>query len=190
MDEGRDDFQIVRQVLQGDRDAYAQLVRAYHPRVRSVCISMLLSPQEADDAAQDVFVKAFTALRQYKKNISFAAWLHRIASNHCLDLLRKRKRQKTDSLDGLIEAKGESESLDVLHAPNDALSEGSEQATLAMQVLSRMPEDQRRILTLREVDGLRYDEISAVLRCSLDAVKARLRRARARLQEEARHFLK
>jgi RNA polymerase sigma-70 factor (ECF subfamily) len=147
---------------------------------------MLLGRQEADDAAQDVFIKAFNALHQYKRNVSFPAWLHRIASNHCLDILRKRKRQKTDSLDALIDSKGEPEAVAVPQANHEGVSE---ETAMAMNVLGTLSEDQRQILILRELDGLRYDEISVVMHCSLDAVKARLRRARIQLQEKARHFL-
>ena len=78
---------------------------------------MLLNREEADDAAQDVFVKAFASLRQYKRNVSFPAWLHRIASNHCLDILRKRKRQKTDSLDSLMDQTDEHAKMEFAEKP-------------------------------------------------------------------------
>jgi RNA polymerase sigma-70 factor (ECF subfamily) len=152
---------------------------------------MLLDAAEADDAAQEVFVKAFASLRQYKRDLSFAAWLYRIASNTCLDLLRKRKRQKTDSLDGLVDQQGDHfEGLASRGADSgDSILEKEDRLKMALRVLSYLSADQRQILVLREVDGLRYDEIASILHCSLDAVKARLRRARLQMQERARHFL-
>jgi RNA polymerase sigma-70 factor (ECF subfamily) len=151
---------------------------------------MLMDAAEADDAAQEVFVKAFASLRQYKKDLSFSAWLYRIASNTCLDLLRKRKRQKTDSLDSLVDQHGDH--FDGL-APKIGEQAGSvfekqESLTTALKILSGLSPEQRQILILREVDGLSYDQIGSILRCSLDAVKARLRRARVELQQRARHY--
>jgi RNA polymerase sigma-70 factor, ECF subfamily len=160
--------------------------------VRGVCLSMLLSREEADDAAQEVFVKAFVSLKQYKRNVSFPAWLHRIASNHCLDILRKRKRQKTDSLDGMMDQTDEHAKIEFAEKPETPYikPEDQENLKLALQLLATLPEGERQILIMRELDGLRYEEISTTLQCSLDAVKSRLRRARLHLQDKARHFLK
>ena len=183
-----EDFQIIQVVLKGNHEAYAELVRAYHARVRSHCLSMLLDQSESEDAAQETFLKAFTSLHQYKKDLSFPAWLHRIASNHCLDVLRKRKRQRTDSLDTLMDQKGDNlDSLEV-EGSGGAWVEKAEKLNLAFKALSCLTVEQRQILFLRDVDGLRYDQIGSVLQCSLDAVKARLRRARQRLIEKARHL--
>jgi RNA polymerase sigma-70 factor (ECF subfamily) len=187
-----EDFEIVQAVLAGDREAFADLVRAYESRVRRLCLSYLLGPAEAEDAAQEVFVKAFASLDQYTHNRSFLAWLYRIAANHCLDQLRKRKRQRTDSLDNLVEQHGDHLRPLAGEAGMDSLDSSAEREdrlAMALQALSELPADQRQILVLRELDGLSYVEISSVLRCSLDAVKARLRRARQRLQERARHFM-
>ncbi len=149
---------------------------------------MLLDGAEAEDAAQEAFLKAFSFLGQYKKDISFPAWLHRIASNHCLDVLRKRKRQKTDSLDGLMDQKGDSLNIPEVQDSGGMDRAKAEKLQVALQALSCLTTEQRQILLLREVDRLPYHQIGFVLGCSLDAVKARLRRARQRLQEKARHF--
>jgi RNA polymerase sigma-70 factor (ECF subfamily) len=178
-------------VLQGDREAYAEIVRAHHPRVLSHCLSMLLDKAEADDAAQDVFLKAFSALHTYTRDLSLGAWLYRIASNHCLDVLRKKKRQKTDSLDNLLEQRREhaEDSLPGASDSSEMLSDRADKLKLALQALSLLPWEQRQILVLRELDELSYEQICSFLGCSLDAVKARLRRARQNLQQQARHFL-
>jgi RNA polymerase sigma-70 factor, ECF subfamily len=176
-----EDFKIVQTVLGGDREAYAELVRAYHPAVLNTCRSLLLSPAEAEDAAQETFLKAYASLSQYKENHSFPAWLHRIASNHCLDILRKKKRQKTDSLDALLETGGEP-------LPPLSSEDGDENTQLALKALSSLPPEQRQILALRELDDLSYEQIADVLKCSIDAVKTRLYRARNSLQKKAQHF--
>jgi len=184
------EIQTIHAVLNGDRQAYEALVHAYHPHVRSACMAILLNRDEADDAAQDVFIKAYVALRQYRRDVSFGAWLHRIASNHCLDVLRKKKRQRTDSLDGLMSHDGEQGALE-WPEPRETSAPGErrEQTALALKALHSLAPGEREILVLREIEDMSYEDIGKALHCSLDAVKSRLRRARLRLQEKARHYL-
>jgi RNA polymerase sigma-70 factor (ECF subfamily) len=155
-----------------------------------LCLSFLLSLAEAEDAAQEAFLKGFVSINSYKEDISFQAWMSRIASNHCLDLLRKRKRQKTDSLDGFLEHSEESADWapQTTDEPSAYQMDAREKSAFALKALSELSASQRQILALRELDGLRYDEIAKVLGCTLDGVKARLRRAREALQARARHF--
>jgi RNA polymerase sigma-70 factor (ECF subfamily) len=176
------DFKTVQAVLAGDTEAYADLVRAYQTTVLNLCRTMLLSQAEAEDAAQETFLKAYSALKQYKDDVSFPAWLCRIASNYCLDVLRKKKRQKTDSLETLAEAGVE------LAQPSDTLGDTQENTRIAIQALESLPPDQRQILALRELDQLSYEQIAEVLKCSIDAVKTRLYRARNSLLKKAQHF--
>jgi RNA polymerase sigma-70 factor (ECF subfamily) len=186
-----DEFKIIQNVLEGDHEAYAELVRLYHGRILSLCLSILLDRAEAEDAAQEAFVKAFASLKRYARTASFSSWLYRIASNHCLDLLRKKKRQKTDSLDGLVDLKGDTfnASPEMVFKGGESAAEKQETLDVAMRLLATLSPDHRQVLVLREVDGLTYEEISSVTQCSLDAVKSRLRRARQQLHEKARHFL-
>lgn len=186
-----EDLEIVRAVLAGDREAYADLVRAHQARVRGLCLSLLLNATEADDAAQDVFIKAYESLSKFRHDSSFSTWLCRIASNHCLDLLRKKSRHKTDSLDALLEQKGEQIRRLLVTAqeiPDSSEALHGEKTELIQKVLGALPMDHREILILREAQGLSYEEIGSILGCSLDAVKARLRRARQRMEEKFRHF--
>ncbi len=149
-------------------------MRAHHGRVIRLCQLLLSNPTEAEDAAQDVFVKAYSSFSNFRGASSFSTWINRIAYNHCMDLLRRRRRERTESLEQTPENE-----LPVQPLP----SESSE------ELLQALRPEYREILALREVAGLRYDEIAASLKCSLDSVKARLRRAREELQEKARHFL-
>ena len=151
------------------------------------CLSMLQNHSEAEEAAQDIFIKAYQYLPKFKGNSSFSTWLYRITTNHCLDQLRKRNRRRTFSLDALIEEEGDR--IHGLFSTTAVAASQMEQRDLAGKILSTLPEDYRTILTLREADGLEYQEIADVLNCSLDAVKGRLSRARKTLQENLRHFL-
>ena len=174
-------------IRSGQTEAYGDLVRQYHKKVMGYCLSMLSNHTDAEEAAQDIFVKVYHSLPKFKGDSSFSTWLYRITTNHCLDVLRKRTRRKTTSLDALVEQDGDR--IHGLFSTAEVAATRLENRQLVDKILSTLPEDYRTILTLREADGLEYTEIAAVLNCSLDAVKGRLARARKQLQENLRHFL-
>jgi RNA polymerase sigma-70 factor, ECF subfamily len=147
------------------RSEFEAVVREHHAKILALCLSILRDRASAEDAAQDAFLKAYRAFDKFQGKAALSTWLYRIATNRCLDLLRERARRKTEPL---AEAGKEEGS-------------GLETADL----LSRLPDEQRAALALREVQGLSYEEIADALGCSVDAVKGRLKRAR----ESLRHFL-
>ena len=184
----QEDTETVQRVRAGDSEAYAALVRRYHTRVYQLCYGMLGASDKADDAAQDVFVKAFSRLSQFRGDAAFSTWLYRMTSNHCLDLLRARTRHKTDSWDQLLETQGERiEAL--LQAPTPPEGPSDELKETVNALLAELKPEYRTVLTLREMQGLTYEEIARVLDTSLDSVKARLKRARQQLGEKLRHVL-
>ena len=180
------DPELVAHVLSGRREDYAELVRRHHAAVLTLCRSLLADDALADDAAQEAFLKAYRSLAGFQGGAAFGTWLYRIASNHCLDLRRRRARRPTESLDSLRE--DDPARVERLLREPDAAGAAAEAKDLVERVLSRIPEDYRAILTLREVQGLSYQELMEVLGCTLDSVKARLRRAREALERELRHF--
>ena len=181
------DKELIQKILAGQQEFYGDLVRQYHKKVMGYCLSMLSNRTEAEEAAQDVFVKAYRALERFKGDSSFSTWLYRITANHCLDVLRKRNRRKTISWEGLVEQEGEQ--IHRLFATSHTGESLAENRELIDKILATLPSDYRTILTLRESNGLEYQEIAEVLGCSLDAVKGRLARARKQLQVNLRHFL-
>jgi len=162
-------------------------VRKYQGRILQLCASILSDPYEAEDAAQEIFIKAYQSLSKFRGTSSFSTWLYRIATNHCRDLLRKKSRRRTESWEALVEREGD-QLIRVLSAPHDPILT-QEDTDLIKRLLSCLSPEYRMILTLREIQGLCYQEIAAVMHCSLDSVKARLRRARQDLKEKLRHFL-
>lgn len=182
-----DDFESISRIRSGDREAYTELIRRNHAAVMGLCLSMLNNRPQAEDAAQDIFIKAYRSLDKFREDSSFSTWLYRIASNHCLDLLRQRSRERADSLENLLDKEGDRAQRLFFAEPPAVLA--PEDADLIERALSRLPPDYRLILTLREVQGLNYKELAEALECSLDAVKARLKRARRSLEEMGRHIL-
>ncbi len=167
-----------------DDAEFEGLVRAHAPRVRALCASVLQDATEADDAAQDAFLKAHRSLSGFTGGSTFATWVHRIAVNVCLDRLRAAARRRADSLEALSER--DAASLRVLTEPSAAGA--LEDRDLAERLLSRLTPEGRLAFTLCERDGLSYAEIAQAMSCSVDSVKARIKRARAELLEASRHF--
>lgn len=147
----------------------------------------MLGSSAAEDAAQEVFLKAYDRLKDFRRDSAFSTWLYRVASNHCLDALRREGRRRSESLEELTER--EAPSLQrLLVDPQDSVR-SFEDAELVRAVLGRLPEDYRLILTLREMEGMEYKELMAALGCSMDSVKAKLQRARKLFRETLRHIL-
>jgi RNA polymerase sigma-70 factor, ECF subfamily len=185
-DDNLQDWEIVAEVRAGNLQAFGELIRRYQVKVRGYCFQMLVDRDLAEDAAQDIFFKAYRSLKTLKSDVAFSTWLYRITRNHCLDQLRKNARQAVESWEALLEQEGDR--LQVLinrPAGSGAVIEDRE---LISKLLSCLPEAYREVIILREVQGLTYSEISKILDCSLDSVKARLRRARQELSERIRHF--
>jgi len=120
----------------------------------------------AEDAAQEVFLKAYCGLKSYRGDAAFPTWIYGIAFRHCADVLRSRGRRPTESLP------------DDLPDPLSSSAVSFESGERLRKLLGALSAEDRNVLVLREVEGLTYEETARVLDCSLDAVKSRLRRAR------------
>ncbi len=179
------DSEIIGQVLSGNRDAYAELVRRYQARTIRLCASLLKNEKDAEDAAQEAFIRAYQSLDSFRQTSSFYTWLYRIATNHCLSLLRNKSAKSTESLDALLENEGDG--VERLLSSAD-FRRSLEARELTTKLLGALRPNYRAILVLREAEGLSYEEIGQVLSCSVDSVKAQLRRARMEIDEKLRHF--
>ncbi len=181
------DQDLVARAQKGEQDAYGELVRRHHAPILVLCVSMLGDREEADDAAQEAFVKAYRSLSRFQRDCAFSTWMYRIASNHCLDRLRRRARERSESLEAVLEAGGDAAEAVMPALPS--ATQALEDADLVERALACLPPDYRLILTLRETQGLDYHELTQTLDCSLDAVKTRLKRARRLFEEKVRHLL-
>jgi RNA polymerase sigma-70 factor, ECF subfamily len=179
----RDD-ELIERILSGERQVYAELVRRYHPPILRLCLGILRDRALADDMCQEVFIKAYERLASFRGQSAFSTWLYRIATNHCLEALRRRKRERSESLDALLEAHQPVAGMEAPSRPERIL----ENADFARRVLRTLPEEYQTVLILREGEGLSYEEIAKTMNCSLDSVKARLKRARRQLEETLRHL--
>lgn len=167
---------IIARVLTGQREAFAGLVDRYKNSVYAICHRYLGEADEARDAAQAAFVKAFEHLGSFDRTQPFAPWLYRIASNGCLDRLRRRSR--TTAL-----AEGEAEQVaDSAPTPEEAALQ-QEAVARVRRAVADLPEPYRQLVVLAHFEGKSYNEIVTLTGSSLTIVKNRLYRARLMLKE-------
>lgn len=175
---------LVRRAQNGDLDAFEALLRAHEKSVYNLALRMTGSPEDAEDMAQEAFLKLWRALPDFRWECKFSVWLYRIVSNVCLDLLRRQSRRPSVSL-SVEDEDGEVSELEI---PDERLSpEHLLEQKLTREAVQRglalLPDEQRQILLLRELQGLSYEEIGAALSLEPGTVKSRLFRARKRLAD-------
>ena len=177
-----EELAVIRRVQQGDVDAFETLVTAYEKNVYNLALRMTGNREDAQDMAQEAFIKAYNSLPGFRGDSKFSVWLYRIVSNVCLDFLRRQKRRPASSL-SVEDDEGEETQLDVadLSQSPEVLLEQKLTREAVRRGLDQLPEEQRQILLLREIQGLSYEEIGQTLGLEAGTVKSRIFRARKRL---------
>ncbi len=176
---------LIHRALQGDQKAYEELMAKYRGSVLNLVQRMIDSRQEAEDIVQETFIKAFQALTSFNEEYAFSTWLFKIATNHCIDVLRKRKLQ-TFSLDRPVRTKdGEvhRDFADRSYSP-DQDAETAEHTRLILQAIEELPEKYRTVINLRHREDCSYEEIAELLHIPIGTVKARIFRAREMLKKK------
>jgi RNA polymerase sigma factor (sigma-70 family) len=175
---------LVASAQRGDVEDFNALVRLDEGRVYNLCYRMLGDPDSAADAAQDAFFSAFRNLRGFRGG-SFRSWMLRIATNICYDALRARKRRPAISLDIDADEDDDASPLqiaDTAESPID-FALRRELATAIQHGLGALPDEQRLILILSDIEGLAYEEIAQITNTNIGTVKSRLSRGRSRLRD-------
>lgn len=173
------DTGIVKEVLGGDRDRFRLLVERYERAVFTLCLRMVRNRQDAEDCTQTAFVKAYAALASFRPDSSFKKWIYRIASNACIDALRRSSSRVAVSIDS------DGVRTDLPEGGLDPRQRASlSELRDVMEAALRMLDDKYRLpLTLFHMEGLECKEISAMLCLRVATVKTRIRRGRLMLRE-------
>ncbi len=168
----------VRQAQAGNPQAFSRLVEAYQRPVYNLTYRMLGNPQEAEDAAQETFLRAYARLRQYDANHKFSTWVLSIANHHCIDRLRKRRTTQISIDDNPVLQNLEEDSLQ----PEDVLL-NNEQAGELQALLNRLEPEYRTPLVLRYWEDYSYEQIAETMDLTVAAVKSRLFRGRKQMAD-------
>lgn len=181
MIEERDDKELIAAHLAGDRHAFDRIVERYEQRVWAVCLRMCGDPDDARDAAQDTFVIAYRAIASFRGDAQLSTWLHRVAVNASLDVLRKKGRNKAQPAEDIPEVPSD-------EPGPDEQAIRSSRAAAVHAALARLSDEHRTVIVLHDLQGLQYPEVAQALDVPVGTVKSRLHRARADLARLLGHL--
>ena len=174
--------QWVDAAREGDQEAFAALVHLYEKRVFALTLRMCKHPEDAAEAAQEAFLAAWQGLKFFRGESSFSTWLYRLASNACVDLLRREGRHRAAAGPSLNDEETGVDAPDPAPTPHQSL-EQKELRELIDKGLQSLSPDHRQVLILRELHQLSYDEIADTLELDVGTVKSRISRGRKQLQK-------
>jgi RNA polymerase sigma-70 factor (ECF subfamily) len=175
------DEKLVARTLAGDRNAFRALIERHYNTIFRLCRSILRNAEDAEDATQEVFLRAYDALGQFQGRGAFGAWLRRLTLNHCLNRMQSASAKasaRSFSIDLVVETLPATFAAD----PEESLLR-REERTRIQQELNMLPPQQRAAMALRLLEGLSYEEIAEMMGVPVNSVRSWLHRGRARLRE-------
>jgi len=181
--------EVVTRILNGDMRAFELLVKQYEKLVFYVTFRLVKEQQAAEDICQEVFIKVYESVHQFKGESAFSTWLYRIAVTKSLEMIRNRKRKKRFAfITGLF-----GDSNELRHDPPDFVHPGvqldnREKASVLFKAIEKLPENQRIAFTLHKVEGVPYQEISEIMKITVSAVESLIHRAKANLRKWLEDF--
>ena len=177
-----DELKLIERVGKGDRRAFEKLVKLHEKNVYNLALKLLKNREDALDAAQEAFLKAWISIKSFRGDSKFSAWLYRLTYNTCLDFLRKAKKGEIISLTSEDEDESIRDVKDDAPTPEEHVQREELRQTVRDAVNS-LPEEYRQLIIMREFAGLTYAEIADAAGISEGTVKSRLSRARIKLAE-------
>lgn len=179
----------INEVRKGDHNAFGEIVEIYKDRIYQLCYRMLGNAHEAEDIAQEAFIRAYVNIERYNINRKFSTWLYRIATNLCIDRIRKKKPDYfldaevagTDGLNLYSQVKSKEMS------PDEKVAKMELQEIIQMEIL-KLPEKYCSVILLKYIEELSLKEISEVLDLPIGTVKTRIHRGREALRKQLRNI--
>lgn len=182
-----DEKKLIELFKKGDRNAFNELVLKYQNTVMNIAFGMLSVREDAEDAAQEVFLKIYKNISAFNENSALSTWIYRITVNTCNDILRKRIKGKTVSIYPDNDDESEMVIPDTSHTPEEA-AQASEIRRQLLDAIAGLREEYRTVITLFDLEGMSYDEISKIVNIPVGTVKSRLSRARGQLRKNLEHL--
>lgn len=183
------DQQLVERVQKGDKRAYDLLVLKYQHKILAL-VSRFVSPSEVEDVAQEAFIKAYRALPRFRGDSAFYTWLYRISVNTAKNYLVAKKRRPPGvdvDIEDAAHFEGDNRLKDNETPENQLLSD--ELMSVVNKAIKQLPEDLRTAVTLREFEGLSYEDIAEVMDCPVGTVRSRIFRAREAIDKEIKPLI-
>lgn len=185
-----DEDRLISLLVEGQEEAFSILIKRYQGRLLSIAYGITLDREESQEIVQEVFLKVFQKISTFKRQSSLSTWLHRITVNQCLNWRRKWKRR----------ARWQHQSIDddeAFHAPELASEENGPETLFRKtefqkafkEKLRSLPEDARAVFTLKEIEGLSYEEIARIMKIKKGTVSSRLFYARKKIKESLSEYL-
>jgi RNA polymerase sigma-70 factor (ECF subfamily) len=186
-----EDYQTIQEALRGDDRAYRKLMHKYHDAIYSFIFRMVHDKEQVEDLTQEAFIKAFGSLRNFNEEFAFSTWLYKIATNNCIDYIRKRKLQMYSIDKPMVSHDSEF----VFELPDDSYEAdrdviADQRAVLLRDAIDRLPEKYRRVILLRHSEEKSYEEIARMLKLPIGTVKAHIFRARELLYRQLRNKIR
>ncbi len=187
-DKALSDFKLIDEATSGNEKAYAELMRRYRKSVYHTLLKMVHNTDDAEDLTIEAFAKAFRNLPKFKKEYTFSTWLFRIATNNCIDFIRKKRLETLSINTSYNNDNGENLNLDIRDEDLDPQESAIrvQKIELIRNIVTQLPPKYQKLVQLRYFDELSYDEIATELDAPLGTVKAQLHRARELLLELVR----
>ena len=184
------DLELVKRAQRGERGAFDLLVLRYQHKVVKLVARLLRDPAEAEDVAQEAFVKAYRALGSFRGDSAFYTWLYRIAVNTARNSIASRQRRPLDYEADLSENEQSAVESRMRHTDTPEANVLSEEIRRTVnRAVEELPEDLRAAIILREVEGLSYEEIAAAMDCPVGTVRSRIFRAREAIDRNLKPLL-
>ncbi len=183
------DAELVKAFQAGDQRSFDALVIRYQDRVFNICYRMIGNYEDANDCAQDTFIKMYRSLSGFGFRSSFSTWLYRVAVNTCKNRLASsayRRSRAMVRINGPADRDNEGGSMDIgdcTHTPNGTF-ERKEREALIQGAIDSLPGEQRTVVVLRDIEGLAYEDISEITGLNMGTVKSKIARARQKLKEK------
>ena len=177
------DLALVRRAKKGDYRAFDLLVVKYQSRLVSIAFKYVKEIQLAEDISQEAFIKAYKAIDSFREESAFYTWLYRITANTAKNYLVSKGRRRESSISELSTLENEDQFVIASHDSPDEILLAQELRNTLFNAVSSLPEDTRTALSLREFEGLNYEEIAKIMNCPVGTVRSRIFRGRETLED-------
>ncbi|MFN5642702.1 MAG: RNA polymerase sigma factor [Sphingobacteriales bacterium] len=186
-----EEAELIDLLKKGDDGAFKRIVESKKDLVYNTALGLLQNVEDAEDIAQEVFIKVYESIHQFKGESAFSTWLYRIAVTKSLELIRSRKRKKRFAF--ITSLLGENNEL--RHDPPEFIHPGvqldnKERSVILFKSITKLPENQRIAFTLHKVEGIPYQEIAEIMSLSVSAIESLIHRAKANLRKDLENYYK